>query len=53
MKLNTQIIFLIAIIGIITAGVVGASVLNNGSMKQVEFDGIKLNVPSDAEFINI
>ncbi len=52
MKLNTQIIFLIAIIGIITAGVVGASVLNNGSMKQVEFDGIKLNVPSDAEFIN-
>ena len=52
MTLNKQVIFLIAIIGIITAGVVGASVLNNGSMKQVEFDGIKLNVPSDAEFVN-
>ena len=51
MKINTQVIFLIAIVGIITAGVVCASVLSNGSMKQVDFDGIKVSVPSDAEFV--
>ena len=48
MKINSQIIFLIAIVGIIAAGVVGATLLNNGSMKQVDFDGIKVNVPSDS-----
>ncbi len=51
MKFNSHVIFLIAIVGIIAAGVVGATILNNGSMKQVDFDGIKVNVPSDAEFI--
>ena len=51
MKFNSHVIFLIAIVGIITAGVVGATILNNGSMKQVDFDGIKVNVPADAEFI--
>ena len=51
MKFNSHVIFLIAIVGIITAGVVGATILNNGSMKQVDFDGIKVNVPSDADFI--
>ena len=51
MKFNSHVIFLIAIVGIITAGVVGATILNNGSMKQVDFDGIKVNVPADADFI--
>ncbi|WP_407382038.1 hypothetical protein [Methanobrevibacter sp.] len=51
MKLNSHIIFLIVIVGIITAGVVGATLLNNGSMKQVDFDGIKVDVPSDADFV--
>jgi len=51
MKINSQIIFLIAIVGIIAAGVVGATLLNNGSMKQVDFDGIKVNVPSDSNFV--
>ena len=51
MKFNSHVIFLIAIVGIITAGVVGATVLGNGTMKQVDFDGIKVNVPSDADFV--
>jgi hypothetical protein len=51
MKINSQIIFLIAIVGIIAAGVVGATLLNNGSMKQTDFDGIKVNVPSDSNFV--
>ena len=51
MKINSHIIFLIAIVGIITAGVVGATLLNNGSMKQTDFDGIKVNVPSDSNLM--
>lgn len=51
MKLNSHIVFLIAIVGIITAGVVGATLLSNGTMKQVDFDGIKVSVPSDADFV--
>lgn len=51
MKLNSHVIFLIAIVGIITAGVVGATILNNGSMKQVDFDGTKVSVPSDSNFV--
>jgi hypothetical protein len=51
MKLNSHVIFLIAIVGIITAGVVGATILNNGSMKQTDFDGIKVSVPSDSNFV--
>lgn len=51
MKLNSHVIFLIAIVGIITAGVVGATILNNGSMKQVDFDGIKVSVPADSNFV--
>lgn len=51
MKFNSHVIFLIAIVGIITAGVVGATIFNNGSMKQVDFDGIKVNVPADTDFI--
>lgn len=51
MKLNSHVIFLIAIVGIITAGVVGATILNNGAMKQVDFDGTKVSVPSDSNFV--
>lgn len=51
MKFNSHVIFLIAIVGIITAGVVGATILNNGSMKQVDFDGTKVSVPSDSNFV--
>ena len=51
MKFNSHVIFLIAIVGIITAGVVGATLLNNAYMKQVDFDGIKVNVPADTDFI--
>ncbi len=51
MKLNSHILFLIAIVGIIVVGVVGATMLSNGPMKQVDFDGVKINVPSDANFI--
>lgn len=51
MKLNSHIIFLIAIVGIIVVGVVGATMLSNGPMKQVDFDGVKVNVPSDSNFI--
>lgn len=51
MKINSHIVFLIVIVGIITAGVVGASIMNNGSMKQVDFDGVKVSVPSNAEFV--
>lgn len=51
MKLNSHVIFLIAIVGIITAGVVGATILNNGAMKQTDFDGIKVSVPADSNFV--
>lgn len=51
MKLNSHIIFLIAIVGIITVGVVAGTILTNGSMKQVDFDGIKVKVPSSSEFV--
>lgn len=51
MKINSHVVFLIVIVGIITAGVVGASIMNNGSMKQVDFDGVKVSVPSNAEFV--
>lgn len=51
MKLNSHVIFLIAIVGIIAAGVVGATMLNNGAMKQTDFDGIKVSVPADSNFV--
>ena len=51
MKLNSHVIFLIAIVGIIAAGVVGATILNNGAMKQTDFDGIKVSVPADSNFV--
>ena len=52
MKIDTHIIFLIIIIGIISAGIVGATVMSNDdSMKQEDFDGIKIYVPSDSNFV--
>ena len=52
MKIDTHILFLILIVGIISAGLVGANVLNSDqSMKQEVFDGIKVSVPSDSNFV--
>ena len=52
MKIDTHVLFLILIVGIISAGVVGANVLNSDqSMKQEVFDGIKISVPSDSNFV--
>ncbi|MEE0940211.1 hypothetical protein, partial [Methanobrevibacter sp.] len=52
MKIDTHVLFLIAIVGIISAGLVGANVLSSDqSMKQEVFDGIKISVPSDSDFV--
>ena len=52
MKIDTHVLFLIAIVGIISVGLVGANVLSNDhSMKQEVFDGIKISVPSDSNFV--
>lgn len=52
MKIDTHVLFLIAIVGIISVGLVGANVLSNDhSMKQDVFDGIKISVPSDSNFV--
>ncbi len=53
MDKNIAIILSIAAI-ILTVTCVGATVINNDSeMKQDTFDGIKMNVPHDAKFIEI
>ncbi len=53
MNKNVAIILSIAAI-IITVTCVGATVINSdGDMKQNTFDGIKINVPHDANFIQI
>ncbi len=52
MKIDNHILFLIIIIGIISVGIVGATVMSNdSSMKEETFDGIKVSVPSDSEFV--
>ena len=52
MKIDTHVLFLIAIVGIISVGLVGANVLSSDqSMKQEVFDGIKISVPSDSNFV--
>ena len=50
--MNTKaIIIIIAIVAIVGATGVGAySILNDSSMSQETFDGIKVNVPADAQF---
>ena len=53
MNKNVAIILSIAAI-LITITCVGATVINNdGEMKQNTFDGIKINVPQDTNFIQI
>lgn len=52
MKIDTHVLFLIVIVGIISVGLVGANVLSSDqSMKQEVFDGIKISVPSDSNFV--
>lgn len=52
MKMDTHVLFLIVIIGIISAGIVGATVMTQDtSMKQEVFDGITISVPADSEFV--
>ena len=52
MKIDTHILFLIVVVGIISAGLVAATVANQDStMKQEVFDGIKVSVPSDSHFV--
>lgn len=52
MKIDTHVLFLIVIVGIISIGLVGANVLSSDqSMKQEVFDGIKISVPSDSNFV--
>ena len=52
MNIDKHILFLIVIIGIISAGIVGANVFSNDtSMKQEVFDGMTVSVPADSEFV--
>lgn len=54
MKIDSHILFLIVVVGIISAGLVGANVINNDStMKQLDFDGMKVSVPSGCEFVKV
>lgn len=54
MKIDSHILFLIVIIGVISAGIVGATVMNSDtSMKQEVFDGITVSVPVDSEFVKV
>ena len=52
MKINSHVLFLIIIIGVISAGIVGATIMTSDStMKTETFDGIKISVPADSDFI--
>lgn len=52
MNIDKHVLFLIVIIGIISAGIVGATVMNTDtSMKQQVFDGMTVSVPADSEFV--
>lgn len=52
MKVDTHILFLIVVVGVISAGLVAATVANHDpTMKQEVFDGIKVSVPSDSNFV--
>lgn len=54
MKIDSHVLFLIIVIGIISAGIVGATVMNTDtSMKQEAFDGITVLVPADSEFVKV
>lgn len=54
MKIDSHVLFLIIVIGVISAGIVGATVMNTDtSMKQQVFDGITVSVPADSEFVKV
>lgn len=54
MKIDNHILFLIVIIGIISVGIAGATVMSNdSSMKEETFDGITVSVPSDSDFVKV
>ena len=54
MKIDKHILFLIIVIGVISAGIVGATVMNTDtSLKQEVFDGITVSVPADSEFVKV
>lgn len=54
MKIDSHILFLIIVIGVISAGIVGATLMNSDtSMKQEVFDGITVSVPSDSNFVKV
>ena len=52
MNVDKHVLFLIVIVGVISAGLVAATMTNHDStMKQEVFDGIKVSVPSDSHFV--
>lgn len=52
MKIDTHILLLIIIIGVISAGIAGATIMtSDSSMKEEVFDGIKIAVPADSSFV--
>ena len=54
MKIDLHILFLILLAGVVSAGLVGASLMTTDTtMKQEVFDGIKVSVPSDSDFIKV
>lgn len=54
MKIDSHVLFLIIVIGVISAGIVGATVMNtDASLKQEVFDGITVAVPVDSEFVKV
>ena len=54
MKIDLHILFLILLAGAVSAGLVGASLMTTDTtMKQEVFDGIKVSVPSDSDFIKV
>lgn len=54
MKIDMHILFLILLAGAVSAGLVGASLMTTDTtMKQEVFDGIKVSVPSDSDFIKV
>lgn len=52
MKIDTHILLLIIIIGVISAGIAGATIMtSDSSMREEVFDGIKIAVPADSSFV--
>ena len=52
MKIDTHVLFLILLAGVVSIGLVGASIMSSDvTMKQEVFDGIKVSVPADSNFV--